>query len=51
MKQLTKEELQAIKGGSALAIGLSVAAVIVFLAGFIEGFVHPKTCGGEKWEY
>ena len=48
MKQLPKEQLQAIKGGSALAIGMTIIAFVVFLAGAINGYVHPKTCGGEE---
>ena len=48
MKRITEEELKRIKGGEFTSwMGLGIAAVIVFLSGVIDGFVNPKTCGGD----
>lgn len=47
MKDISIKQLKKIQGGTAAVIGLGIAAIIAFLAGFIEGYVHPKACGGK----
>lgn len=48
MKKMTMEEMKEIKGGFSVWAGLGIAAIIVFLTGVIDGFVHPNSCGGEN---
>ena len=49
MKEITAEEMKRVKGGTfTIWTGLGIVAIIVFLAGVIDGYVHPKECGGER---
>lgn len=43
MEILDKERLEKINGGSVWT-GIAVAAIIVFLAGVLEGFTNPGRC-------
>lgn len=45
MRNLNDQELQQLKGGFSLWAGIGIAAIVVFLAGVLEGIVHPRTCG------
>ena len=47
MKKINEIETKKIKGGFSIVAILSISAMIAFLAGVIEGYVHPKKCGGE----
>ncbi len=48
MKTLTKEEMMQVKGGISVWVGVGIAALAVFLAGLVDGIVHPNPCeGGE----
>ncbi len=47
MKKIDEVRLKNMKGGFSIMAGLGIAAVIAFLAGFIEGYVHPRACGGD----
>ncbi len=44
MNNMTKQQLIDTKGGFSVWIGITIAAVVVFLVGVIDGFVHPKEC-------
>ncbi len=46
MKALNMETLESIKGGTSapIWIGIAIAAVVIFLAGVIEGIVNPERC-------
>ncbi len=44
MQKLNNQELERITGGSSTWVALGIAAAVVFLAGVIEGIVHPKPC-------
>lgn len=44
MKILQEQELKTIKGGISPLALLGIAAIIAFLAGVIDGYVHPKQC-------
>ncbi len=46
MKKLTEEEMKKVEGGISVWIGVGIAALTVFLAGFLDGIVHPKNCEG-----
>ncbi len=48
MKEISEIEMKKLKGGFSIMAGLGIAAVIAFLAGFIEGYVHPRKCGGNE---
>lgn len=45
--KLEENELEQINGGAVpfIWIGIGVAAIIIFLSGFIDGIVNPKECG------
>jgi len=47
MKKINEIETKRIKGGFSIVAILSISAIIAFLAGVIEGFVHPRKCGGD----
>lgn len=47
MKKLTDYELKNIRGGFTVWTFLGISALGVFLSGIIDGFVHPKSCGGD----
>lgn len=50
MKELTKNELMNIEGGSLTTVGLgfgiaaTVIASIVFIIGVIDGYIRPLPC-------
>lgn len=44
MKKMEQIELERITGGASPWLGVLVAAGIVFVAGIIEGLVHPRIC-------
>ncbi len=46
MEKLTDKELVATQGGVSLWIGVGLGALAIFLAGMIDGIVHPKSCEG-----
>lgn len=47
LSELSSCELENVKGGSMNGIltGLAITAVVVFVAGIIEGITNPKECG------
>ncbi len=47
MRNLKENELKEIRGGFSIIAVIGISALITFLAGFLEGYVHPKKCGGE----
>ena len=43
--KIKETDLEKIKGGEvSLAVVLGVAALVVFISGIIDGYVHPKSC-------
>ncbi len=44
MKEMNKEQLEATKGGFSIWVGLVITAVVIFIIGTVDGFVHPKEC-------
>ena len=53
MKEITKEELKEIKGGTSLTtigIGVGVSLIISFIIGIINGYTNPTPCGGKEWK-
>lgn len=46
MKVLNNEEMLEVEGGGlGIQIGLGIiGGVIAFLAGFVDGIIHPKKC-------
>lgn len=48
MEKLTEKELREVEGGISLWVGIGIGALAVFLAGLLDGAVHPKTCEGGK---
>lgn len=46
MKLINEKELDSIKGGavSPVLVVVIVSAVVVFLAGVIDGFTNPEKC-------
>ena len=44
MKQLTREEEKNIVAGYSLARMFSVAGILTFLIGIIDGYVRPLKC-------
>ena len=44
MEKLDKNTLLNIKGGVSFWVGLVIVSTCIFLAGVIEGYVHPKKC-------
>lgn len=51
LKSLTKKELLEIQGGE-VSIGLvvGIGGIGVFLIGFLDGLLHPKSCKAEIHE-
>lgn len=46
MEKIENYELNNIIGGEAsVLVYVVAAAIVVFLAGVIEGYVHPRSCG------
>lgn len=47
MIKIEEKELDKINGGAVpfIWIGIGVVALIIFLAGFIDGLVNPEKCG------
>lgn len=50
MRKLSNFELENVKGGialsTAIAIGVGISAVIVFISGVISGITNPEECSG-----
>ncbi len=48
IERLQEEALMNIKGGTTIPIwiGVAVAALVIFLAGVIEGITNPERCNG-----
>lgn len=44
MKKIDNLELERVMGGASPWIAVAIAAAVVFVAGVIEGIVHPNTC-------
>lgn len=44
MKKINKKSLERIMGGFSAWAALGITAVVVFLAGTINGVVHPNKC-------
>lgn len=47
MIRIEDKDLENITGGATpyIWIGIAVAALVIFLSGFIDGLVNPKKCG------
>lgn len=45
--KLEDKQLEEIQGGTVpyVWIGIAVAALLIFLSGFVDGIVNPKECG------
>lgn len=50
MKRLQEQELKQIKGGISPLALLGIAAIVAFLAGVLDGYVHPRRCEVIKTE-
>ena len=48
LKEIEPEKLDKITGGTAISIwtGIVIAAIVVFIAGVIEGITNPERCNG-----
>ena len=44
MIQLSDKELRNMKGGFSVTAGLVIGAIVIFLAGVVDGFVRPLSC-------
>ena len=45
MKRISQSELAKITGGEiAVWVYFAVSAAVVFIAGIIDGYAHPKSC-------
>ncbi len=44
MKRIDNQVLERVTGGASTWVALGIAAAVVFLAGVIEGIVHPRSC-------
>ena len=45
MEKLRSNELENIIGGFSVWMGIGIAAIVVFLAGVLEGITNPNKCG------
>ncbi len=48
MKTLSTEQLKQIKGGFTGWALVGAAFLVGILAGIVDGYIHPKSCGGEE---
>ena len=48
IEKIQEEALWSIKGGTSIPIwiGVAIAAIVIFLAGVIEGITNPERCNG-----
>ncbi len=44
MKEVKEQNLERIVGGFSAWAALGIVSTIIFLAGVLNGFVHPKSC-------
>ena len=44
MQRMDNNSLGKINGGFSVWTGLAIAAIVVFIAGILEGFTNPKEC-------
>lgn len=45
MEKLKSKDLENIIGGFSVWMGIGIAAIVVFLAGVLEGITNPNKCG------
>ena len=45
MQRLNKNDLENVIGGFSVWMGIGIAAIVVFLAGVLEGITNPNKCG------
>lgn len=48
MIQLSDKELKNVKGGLSITAGFVIGAIVIFLAGVIDGFVRPLSCNKDS---
>lgn len=46
MREVNRQELENIKGGFSVWMGVGIAALVVFFSGVLEGITNPDKCGG-----
>ncbi len=44
MKEMNRQQLESVKGGFSVWAGLVITAIVIFVVGIVDGFVHPKEC-------
>ena len=44
MRYLNNESLEGITGGLSTWAAIGISAIVIFLAGVIDGIVHPNKC-------
>lgn len=47
MKEISNEQLENIKGGTAMTVwtGIIISTIVIFVSGLIEGITNPEKCG------
>jgi len=45
MRHLNNESLERITGGLSTWAAIGISAIVIFLAGVVDGIVHPNKCG------
>ena len=47
MTKIEENQLEKINGGTTTGIwiGVGIVALVIFIAGFLEGLVNPEKCG------
>lgn len=45
MNELSTRDLENVIGGFSVWMGVGIAAIVVFLAGVLEGITNPNKCG------
>ncbi len=48
MEEIKTKDLENITGGFSVWMGVGIAAIVVFLAGVLEGITNPNKCGHER---
>lgn len=44
MKHLSSKSLERITGGISAWAAIGISAIVIFLAGVVDGIVHPNKC-------
>lgn len=48
MIEVSNEELKQVEGGIGVWIAAGITALVIFIAGIVDGFVRPLECHGKE---